>query len=174
MNPSPALTQVFDWREGLGKPFYAISLLILADISALLLSVGVSLCLKLLIEGRLDLTAYVRLWPFLFVFVGVYALVGLYSGISLSPPEELRRATLTSAFVFLAGAAATVSLRGAEKHFTWNLIVAITLSVIFMPILRECARRYHPRSSGGDTRRLCSAQVQQDARWWRLLRQNRG
>jgi Undecaprenyl-phosphate galactose phosphotransferase WbaP len=75
------------------------------------------------------------------VFIAVYALAGLYSGVSLSPPEELRRATLSSTLVFTLLAAATVSLRGADNYFTWTLFLAIGLSVALLPLSRAVVRQ---------------------------------
>src|ERR1700751_555313 len=75
--------------------------LIAADLVTLLISVVLSLACKSVASGIPTWDSYFRLWPFLFVFIAVYGLVGLYSGVALSPPEELRRATLSSTLVFL-------------------------------------------------------------------------
>ena len=70
--------------------------LVAADIVTLLVSVAISLFSKSLVSGVQTWDPYLRMWPFLFVFLAVYALAGLYSGLALSPPEELKRATLSS------------------------------------------------------------------------------
>src|SRR5262249_31663284 len=79
-----------------GRPINMVICLVVTDLVTLLISVALSLACKLAVNGHLNLAGYFRLWPFLFVFIAVYALAGLYSGVSLSPPEELRRATLSS------------------------------------------------------------------------------
>jgi len=114
--------------------------LIASDILSLLISVAIGLAWKAAWQGIPELEPYLRLWPFLLVFVSVYALAGLYSGVSVSPPEELQRATFSSALVFVALAAATVSLRGATKYLTWTAVLAMLLSIILLPLCRAFAR----------------------------------
>lgn len=123
------------------RPLYTVACLVATDAVALLLSVAISLLCKFAVNGSLGLGGYLRLWPFLFAFLLVYASIGLYSGVALSPPDELRRAMISSALVFLGLAAVTVSLRGATHYFTWTLYLAIFLSVILLPILRALVRQ---------------------------------
>src|SRR5262245_14549550 len=122
--------------ESSGKPINMFICLMITDFLTLLISVVVSLLCKLVVNDHLNFSGYFRLWPFLFVFLAVYAVAGLYSGVSLSPPEELRRATLASTLVFILLAATTVSLRGATDYFTWTLFLAIALSVVLLPLSR--------------------------------------
>ena len=114
--------------------------LIASDMLTLLLSVAISLLCKSAVSGIQSWEPYLRLWPFLFVFIAVYGMVGLYTGVALSPPEELRRATLSSVIVFFVLGAATVSLRGASRYFTWVIFLAILLSIVFLPLLRGLVR----------------------------------
>jgi Undecaprenyl-phosphate galactose phosphotransferase WbaP len=116
--------------------------LMASDVATLLLSVAIGLMCKSIVSGVQSWEPYVRLWPFLFVFIAVYALVGLYGGVALSPPEELRRATLSSVIVFVVLGAATVSLRGASRYFTWVMFLAILLSLILLPLLRGIVRAH--------------------------------
>ena len=123
-----------------GRLVHMVICLLLSDVVTLLVSVQISVICRIVVNGSLNLTGYVRLWPFLFAFLAVYAVAGLYYGVSLSPPEELKRATLSSVLVFLLLAAATVSLRGAANPFTWTLFLAIFLSVILLPLFRAIVR----------------------------------
>ncbi len=115
--------------------------LILADVAGLLLSVILSLICKYAVSGDLNLYSYIRLWPFLFVFLFVYWLIGLYSDVALSAPEELRRTTLSTIGIFVSLAAITVSLRGANSYFTWTLFLAVSCTLFFVPLLRALVRR---------------------------------
>jgi Undecaprenyl-phosphate galactose phosphotransferase WbaP len=124
-----------------GRPINMVISLVVTDLLTLLISVAISLACKLAANGHLNFSGYVGLWPFLFVFITVYAVAGLYSGVSLSPPEELRRATLSSTLVFILLAATTVSLRGASNYFTWTLFLAIGLSVALLPLSRAVVRQ---------------------------------
>jgi Undecaprenyl-phosphate galactose phosphotransferase WbaP len=123
------------------KPLLMIALMVLSDVIALLVSVSSSICVKAVVSPPVELTAYLRLFPFLFVFVGFYAAVGLYSsGVSFGPPEEIRRATLSSAVLFLTLAAVTVYWRGASQLFTWTLFLAMLLSAMLVPLTRGVFR----------------------------------
>lgn len=115
--------------------------LMVADSSALIISVGLSIAFKALLEGGLNIRPYLILWPFLLVFLMAYAALGLYSIVGLSPAEELRRGTLSSVLLFLLLGAATVPIRGAERQFTWALLLSLALSVVLMPLARGCVRR---------------------------------
>lgn len=122
------------------RPVYMVACLVLADVVALLTAVMIGLVFKSLLSGPVFLSSYFRLWPFLLVFLLVFALEGLYSGIALSPPEELRRVTLSSSVVFLFLAAVTVSLRNANTYFTWTLLLVLTMSVALIPLARALVR----------------------------------
>jgi Undecaprenyl-phosphate galactose phosphotransferase WbaP len=115
--------------------------LIASDVSSLLFSVAISLAFKAAGQGVPDWQPYVRLLPLLFVFVAVYALAGLYSGISITPPEELQRATFSTVLVFVALAMATVSFRGASKSLTRTAMGAMALSIVLLPLCRALTRR---------------------------------
>ncbi|MFN7919156.1 MAG: undecaprenyl-phosphate galactose phosphotransferase WbaP [Bryobacteraceae bacterium] len=123
------------------RPARMIACLVVSDAAALLVSVAAGLVLKLAGADEPQLMAYARLLPFLFVFLAVYAAVGLYSGIALEPQEELRRTTLSSGLLFLVLAATTVSLRGAHSLFTPSLFAALALSVTLVPLFRAVVRR---------------------------------
>lgn len=127
-----------------GRSYSSLALL-LADMCALLLSVGLSVSLKGLLRGSLDVGAYLQLWPFLFVFLAVYAAIGLYTGVGISAPQELRRTTIASSLLFLCLAAATVSIRGARQHFTWTLLLAMALTIGLVPLLRAITRHLFGR-----------------------------
>lgn len=115
--------------------------LVASDALGLLASVAVGVLCKFIIDdGNVNIASYLRLWPFLFVFLCVYAATGLYSGVALSPQEELRRTTFASTLVFVTLAAVTVTFRGASTHFTWTLLAAIAISVALVPIFRASTR----------------------------------
>jgi Undecaprenyl-phosphate galactose phosphotransferase WbaP len=125
-----------------GKPWYTTAALVCTDASALLISVAISAGVKGLTQGGLELGGYLQLWPFLFVFLMVYWAIGLYSGVGVGAPEELRRSTIASTILFVCLAAITFSMRGARSHFTWTLALAIFLSVALVPLARECVRQW--------------------------------
>ena len=147
MTPNTALTRPDFLTFPSTRPYTTIALL-LADIVALMLSVAFSVGVKALtIHGNLEVSGYLGLWPFLFVFIFGYAIAGLYSGLGIGAPEELRRATLCSTILFVFLAATTVSLRGASRYFTWTLFLALILSVALVPLVRECVRQVFAHAS---------------------------
>jgi Undecaprenyl-phosphate galactose phosphotransferase WbaP len=130
--------------------FNVVACMVITDVVTLLLSVGISVASKLALHGALNLLGYLRLWPFLFVFIAVYAVTGLYSGVALSPPDELRRVTWSSVLVFMLLGATSVSFRGATDYFTWTLFLAMGLSIVLLPLLRAVVRqRFAPESWWG-------------------------
>jgi Undecaprenyl-phosphate galactose phosphotransferase WbaP len=74
------------------------------------------------------------------VFLLVYGAMGLYSGISLGSPEELRRLTLASTLVSLFLGVLTLSTRGTNTIFTWTMAVALVTSIILVPATRGWMR----------------------------------
>ena len=106
-------------------PVWMLISLMLADGLALCLAVTVSVVAKALLQGAQPIQPYLSLTPFVFVFWAAFAAVGLYSGLALSSPEELRRCTLCSAVVFVFLSITTISLRGAETYVRPTLFLAI-------------------------------------------------
>lgn len=129
-------------QQATPKPMLMIASLVFSDVIALLVSVATSIAVKAIVSRPFELIGYFRLFPFLFVFLAVYAAVGLYSGVAMGPPEEIRRTTFSSAVLFLVLAAATVSWRSATHLFTWTLFLAMLLSIMLVPLTRGACREW--------------------------------
>jgi Undecaprenyl-phosphate galactose phosphotransferase WbaP len=114
--------------------------LIVSDAISLSCAVMMAVAWKEVAMGGVDIEPYVRLWPFLPAFLLLFCSAGLYSGLALSPPEELRRATLCSSVGFVLLSILTVSLRGASNFIRPALLIAICLSLVLVPFLRACTR----------------------------------
>ncbi|MEO8662119.1 MAG: undecaprenyl-phosphate galactose phosphotransferase WbaP [Bryobacteraceae bacterium] len=112
----------------------------MSDLIALTASVAVSVFVKAVFDPQVEILSYLRLAPMAVVFLAFYAVMGLYSGVAMGPPEEIRRATFSSTLLFLVLAAGTFSYRGASKPFTWTLFLAVALSVILVPLTRGAVR----------------------------------
>jgi Undecaprenyl-phosphate galactose phosphotransferase WbaP len=118
-----------------------IACLLLGDVVTLAVSGFVAILLKLIPTGHLSSwPAYLWLAPLLPVFVLVYSAIGLYSGISMGSPEELRRLTLSSILVSLLLGVLTLSFRGTGTVFTGTMLRALLISVILVPLARVCVR----------------------------------
>lgn len=146
MTPSTALRPyapvMLPYRNGRSNEVFC---LILSDWAALLTAVVLSVACKQLLTVTLSPQDYIRFWPFLFVFIAVYAAAGLYSGLALNPVEEIRRASLSSAIVFVVLGAATMSWRVTGDFFTWTMLIALTLTVGFVPLFRGIVRHFCAR-----------------------------
>ena len=129
------------------KPRHRIAILLLTDAVALLTAVAASESIKFAIQRNMELGPYLRLWPFLFVFLAFYAAVGLYSGAALTAPEELRRVTFSSVFLFPSIAVLTASWRGPSHYLTWTLGLAVLLAMILVPFFRALVRGAMSRKS---------------------------
>ena len=118
-----------------------IACLMVCDALSLAVSGLIAILFKLVPSGHLATWhSYMRLAPLLPVFLLVYSSIGLYSGISLGSPEELRRLTLSSILVSLFLGVLTLSLRGTGIVFTWTMTQALVFSVILVPLTRVCVR----------------------------------
>lgn len=122
------------------RPGWMFLCLALTDAISLSLAVAITIGWKQIVHGGVEIEPYLRLWPFLPAFLLLYGFAGLYAGIALSPPDELRRATICSAVGFVLLSTLTVSLRGAHSYIRPALLVAVALSVVLVPVLRSCAR----------------------------------
>lgn len=129
-------------RTARARPLAMTACLIASDSLALLLAVALGLLFKLATGTDTDVLAYVRLLPFLLVFLLTYASIGLYSGVSLGPAEELRRTTISSGLLFLTLAAATVGIRGASSAVTTRLVASLVFAIIVVPLFRASLRRW--------------------------------
>ncbi len=134
-------------RLGRSAPARMIGSLLLADGLALCLSVGIAVSVKALMRGGLDIDSYFALLPFLGFFWMAFAAAGLYSGLALTPPEEIRRCTTCSAVVFVFLSITTLSLRGASSYLKPTLFAAIALSAMLIPALRAMVREWLGRRS---------------------------
>lgn len=143
---TPQLLRQIEVRN---HPIWTKACLAASDAFSLSASVGLAIAAKSAIEDGVHTADYLTMWPFLLVFLMVYAASGLYSLVALGAAEELRRGTLVSSVLFLILGAATVSFRNAEHKFTWTLFLALILNVALMPLARACVRQ------------LCA-----DRAWW--------
>lgn len=123
------------------RPAFMIACLVAGDAFSLALAGAISVLTKQLPSHNVQsFPNYLHLVPLLPVFLLVYWAIGLYSGISLGSPEELRRLTLSSCLVSLFLGVTTLSFRGTGNVFTLAMAEALILSVFFIPLTRVYLR----------------------------------
>ncbi len=88
---------------------------------------------------------YLDLWPALGVFVLLYAVIGLYSGVVLHPADELRKLSYSTSLVYLALAAAIFLLKEEVPYSRIVFFLTWGLSLTLLPLGRSILRSVMPR-----------------------------
>lgn len=121
-------------------PWFTMLILAMADTLALVISWGASVAVASMVAPDTDPLAYWRAWPLLGLFLVVYTAVGLYPGVGCSPPEELKRTTLATTWVYLLVGAYAFLLRAGDQYFRGVVVGAWLSSLAFVPVGRAVAR----------------------------------
>lgn len=90
--------------------------------------------------GVLEWSTYAPLWPVLLLFPLVFAFLGLYPGVGVSPPEELRRSAMGLTLVYLMLGSTTFLFQEAERYSRASFLVAWLLSLMAIPMARAALR----------------------------------
>ncbi|MBT8764375.1 undecaprenyl-phosphate galactose phosphotransferase WbaP [Desulfohalobiaceae bacterium Ax17] len=114
--------------------------MLFSDTVALLCAGAISVWLRYIFNGQFQLSFYWQMWPVLIFFLSVYAFAGLYPGVLISPPEELKKLSLASSLCFLALAAVTFMSRRAELYSRGIFLMAWFLVLFLVPIFRAGTR----------------------------------
>lgn len=138
MTASQAIS--IDRPRSTARPISMMISLLSSDIVALLISVAISVGAKALVDRQLNVASYLHIAALLPVLLATYAMMGLYSGVAMGPPEEIRRATMSSSGLLLLLAALSVSWHDASPAITWPLFLALLLSVLLVPLSRGAVR----------------------------------
>jgi Undecaprenyl-phosphate galactose phosphotransferase WbaP len=114
--------------------------LVLADLISLFIAGASAVGIRYLMGGLTEPPIYWGLAPFIFVFLAIYALQGLYPAIGLSPVEELRRLSLSGSVVLLFATGFTFWVRTAQMYSRLVFVFAWVLVLILAPLGRWLAR----------------------------------
>lgn len=139
-----------------------------SDLFALLLVWCLSVWIRYAFGGQFGLLLYWHLVPCLGLFLVSNALVGLYPGILLSPPEELKKLSQSTSVVFLALSGAVFLSKQGELYSRGIFIMAWSGALLALPLFRSLIRRKvhakdwwgHPvviLGAGKTGREVCSA-----------------
>jgi Undecaprenyl-phosphate galactose phosphotransferase WbaP len=121
------------------RTWMGLSLLI-TDFSSLLLAGLAAVGLRMSLYELINPPFYWSLVPLLFIFLGIYALRGLYPSVGLSPVEELRRLTTSTSAVFIFITAVTFWIRTAEYYSRLVYAFAWVFALAFVPTGRWLMR----------------------------------
>lgn len=121
-------------------------LFLLSDALVLVLVAAVTVHIRYELEGQFTYGQYFGLWPLLFLFLLTYAAMGLYPGVLLSPPEELKKSFWGTSLVYLALAVGTFLGREGETYSRAIYLASWALTAACLPLGRtivrlSCAKR---------------------------------
>ncbi len=112
-----------------------------SDLFALLLVCSASVWIRHVFGGEFALSLYAQLTPCMGLFLASNALVGLYPGILLSPPEELKKLSQSTSVIFLAMSGAVFLSKEGELYSRVIFLIAWFGSLFALPACRSVLRR---------------------------------
>jgi Undecaprenyl-phosphate galactose phosphotransferase WbaP len=115
--------------------------MLLSDLLALVCGGMFSVYLRHLLHGQFQLAFYWEHWPVLAFFLLSYAMAGLYPGILVSPPEELKKTTLATSAGFVLLAIGVFLAKGADLYSRGIFFMAWMSLLILVPTFRMITRR---------------------------------
>lgn len=115
------------------------------DMTAVILSLLAAVYLRFFYDSSLLWDVYAPTWPIVFLFPVVYALAGLYPGVGLTPPEEIRRLTYSTSLVFILMGASTFMGRSGADYSRGAFVFAWGLMLVSVPLARALGRELWSR-----------------------------
>lgn len=112
----------------------------ISDIFSLVIVWSISVLMRYFAQGQFELALYWKLAPSLGLFVLANALAGLYPGILLSPPEELKKIFQSTSAIFLALIVAVFMSKQADLYSRGVFVMAWCGSLLALPLVRSFIR----------------------------------
>jgi Undecaprenyl-phosphate galactose phosphotransferase WbaP len=128
------------YARSTARPWICVATLFATDLLALSLAATLSVLMRHHADARLDVAAYLRLWPVLLFFPFVYAASGLYPGFGRNPVDELRKLSAATSLVYPALAVTVFLLKDAASYSRGVFLLAWPLTLVLVPLLRTIAR----------------------------------
>ena len=124
-----------------------VSLLVAADILSLSFSGILGFYASQTLNPGLEPERYWQLIPALLPFILAYALKGLYPGIALSGPDELRRLSRSTTLIYLALGATSFLFQDAGTYSRGAFLLAWLCSLALIPLSRAVVRSFFAHKS---------------------------
>lgn len=115
------------------------------DIVALVVAGLLSFFVRYAYDRSLIWELYLPLWPLLLMFPVAFALAGLYPGVGVNPPEEIRRVTYASLLVFAVIGASTFIYRTGSDYSRGAFVFAVVLVPLAVNLMRALIRELFAR-----------------------------
>ncbi len=111
------------------------------DCGAALASAILSLAIRYLIGGQLDILAYLQLWPLVLFFICSNAALGLYTATAVHPVEELRRLSISTSMVFLLLTGMMFVIRDLASYSRIFFIGTWLVALVAIPLSRQLTKK---------------------------------
>jgi Undecaprenyl-phosphate galactose phosphotransferase WbaP len=127
-------------KIGFPRGSLTIMSIIIVDLLALSISIGITIMIRQRLGGEFVLVEYTRLWPMLGVFLILFALSGLYPGVPINPISELQKVAGAVAIVFMIMGVVIFMTHSAAVWSRALFLVACPLSAIAVVLGRNATR----------------------------------
>jgi Undecaprenyl-phosphate galactose phosphotransferase WbaP len=129
------------------RPWFSVILLICSDLLALIISASFVFEVSRRLGSDINLLfdPYRQMQPSLLVFIGVYALFGLYPAFGFSSVEELRRLSYATTMTYFVLASSTFFIRGGEEFSRGTFLGLLGISLLLVPLFRATVREFFSR-----------------------------
>ena len=118
-----------------------VSLTMAGDALALCLAAGFAVWLRYIADGQFEPFLYLQLAPAVTIFFAFFAVMGLYPGLLLSPPDELKRLSQAVTLGFLLLAMGTFLSKQGHLYSRGIFLMAWIFSLFLVPLARSVVRR---------------------------------
>ena len=130
----------------------------ITDLLMLCLLLCLSLLVRNLLGGEINVDIYLNLFSCLLLTMPVYAAFGLYPPMLLNSHTTLKKLTCATTVLFLIIFTLTFFFRSGSDYSRLALLLAWVLAVVVMPIWRGCIKRqFSPRKWWGNNIILCGS-----------------
>lgn len=115
-------------------------LFMFSDLTVVGLSIVATVLVRYVFGGQFHPSLYWELWPALALFPLAYGALGLYPGVLLQPPDELKKTFWGTSLIFLALGSGTFLFQGGTLYSRSIFAVAWLLTVVLLPLCRALIR----------------------------------
>ncbi len=133
------MDQAFSYSKRLT---YTTLAFLLSDALAVTICGIISVEIRYFFQGQFDPAMYYDHWPVIFLFLLIYAGMGLYPGVLTPPAEELKKSFWASSLMFLALAAGTFLSKDGHLYSRGIFLMCWAMTAAAVPLARSVVRNY--------------------------------
>lgn len=118
-----------------------VGMTMVGDVLALCTAAGIAVWIRYIFNGHVEPGLYVQLIPAVSIFFALFAVMGLYPGLLLSPPDELKRLSQAVTLGFLLMSMGTFLSKQGHLYSRGIFLMAWIFSLFSIPLMRSIVRR---------------------------------